>query len=459
MSDIRESLSESLLEKMQELLCDLLGASASSEGDLAMVESALNVALDKARHLMVASALRVAEDALDHAWSCRACGRALTGWSSAQRTVVTAFGEGSVRVRRYRCRTCGTDARPFLILNGLEKTIYTVGARQVIAEEASQTSFGGSSARLQRLGICISAAEVERVADEVSEWRTQEEEAVRSFALLDGRDLPLALHDPRPWQRCPADAAMIVSVDGAMVRSNKPDASGALQWFEARAGVISLNTPDAPKACVAGVMEPDRLFETLWSQSRQLQQERHKRKIVFVSDGANWIWDRVRQWFSGAVEVLDIYHAAEHVAGAAKAIWGEGHPNSKLWAQTALGRLQEKRGLRTLLAIFLEALRQGSLLDEAALKTELRYLVKNRHRMRYALLRAQGLPIGSGMMESVIKQTATRRLRQSGMMWTKPGAANMLRLRAAVVSGSLELTMQRQHQICRNRCNEYKKAV
>jgi len=102
-----------------------------------------------------------------------------------------------------------------------------------------------------------------------------------------------------------------------------------------------------------------------------------------------------------------------------------------------------------------EAMR-SEVLDIEELHKEFRYLWRNRHRMNYSKLRDQKLPIGSGIMESTIKQLSTQRLRMPGMMWTRAGADNILRLKAAVLSKSLGLTIERHRTICANRMDRFR---
>jgi hypothetical protein len=459
MSYFIDSNVKSLLESIRPVLTLLLSSSASSGGDIVTVESFLGTALSSIRSLSVQAAIDAADSSLPSDYFCPGCSGRMGGWGRHKRSIMTLHGECLASVRRYRCRACSKNVFPILTLNGLDDTCFTIGARHAIAEEAAEGSFARTAHRMAKLGISISASEVERISDSVGTWREEEEEAIRAFAVLKGQDLGLPIHDIGVWERFPSDAAMVVSVDGAKIRSNVAagDATG-MQWFEVRAASISLNGEHAPKICIAGDMSPDKLFETTWSQVRQLKCGT-SRKIVFVADGANWIWDRVQQWFPSAIQVLDIYHAGEHVASAAKAAWGEDHPEAKLWATQARNRLLQADGVKTIMRELANILQSGSATDEKLLRTELNYLWKNRHRMKYAEAHAQGLPIGSGVMESTIKQTSTHRLRQSGMKWTRDGANVMLRLRAAIVSDSLKFTTNRQQAICKSRLAVYQKAI
>jgi hypothetical protein len=229
-----------------------------------------------------------------------------------------------------------------------------------------------------------------------------------------------------------------------------------LEWFEVRAGVISLDGHEDHKVCVGGFMEPDKLFETLRSQWRQ--SPHRNRRLVFVADGANWIWDRVRYYFPFAIEVLDVYHAAGHVGSAARACWGEQNETTAAWVKDAKGMLLKEHGVQRVITELIAAMR-SDVVNIEALRTELRYLWRNRHRMNYFWLRSQQLPVGSGIMESTIKQLATQRLRMPGMMWTRAGADQILRLRAAVLSKSLHLTIERQRMICTNRMDKFRTKI
>jgi hypothetical protein len=449
--------SNALVDSFVRIASEMQDKCRRCDGDLAVAEAALGRALDDLRGILPFEALESASQSCGRDYRCLECKRALTPWGKRKRQVVTAHGEGVLRAERLRCRRCGTDVYPLLIRNAMVDTRFTLGARRVIAEEAANMPYASSSRHLKRIGIAVSASQADQIAQQVATWRKEEEEAVRAVAILKGQDLNLPLHDKRKWDRHPADTALVVSVDGAMVRSTTPGEHGlGLEWFETRVGVLTLNCDYAPKAIVAGFQDADKLFETLWSQSRQIG---GKRKAVFIADGAAWIWDRAAQFFPKAVQVLDIYHAAEHVAAAARACWGAESAEALQWARTARNLLMQPSGVRTVLRQLCRRLRSGGCADTHELQTQIRYLWKNRRRMHYDRLLDQRLPIGSGVMESAIKQTTTQRLRQPGMKWTRDTAALIMRLRASFLSGSLELTVHRQSAIAFNTLKAYAIAV
>jgi hypothetical protein len=116
-------------------------------------------------------------------------------------------------------------------------------------------------------------------------------------------------------------------------------------------------------------------------------------------------------------------------------------------------------GVSGVLRVLCRRLKDNICLDAEQVKVEMRYLWTHRRRMRYAELMVRGLPIGSGIMESAIKQTSTQRLRQPGMMWTRERANHMLRLRAAHLSGSIHFTTQRREELAAKQFRTYAKAV
>jgi len=116
----------------------------------------------------------------------------------------------------------------------------------------------------------------------------------------------------------------------------------------------------------------------------------------------------------------------------------------------------QKGGPRTLLHTLMRMLRAGNAADPEELRKEFRYLYQNRHRMPYFEHHKKGLPVGSGAMESTIKQACISRVRQAGMKWTRNGAHAVLGLRCAKLSGTLEQTTDRKHQSLQDKLQAYR---
>jgi len=143
------------------------------------------------------------------------------------------------------------------------------------------------------------------------------------------------------------------------------------------------------------------------------------RRVLVLGDGARWIWRAAADQFGERIEIVDWFHAAEHIWTVARAVYGEGTTGASTWADASITVLYDE-GAEGLL----ERLRELQPSTAAARKvvaTERGYFRANRERMRYPELRAQGLPIGSGAVESSAKHVIQQRMKRSGCRWSDGG--------------------------------------
>lgn len=155
--------------------------------------------------------------------------------------------------------------------------------------------------------------------------------------------------------------------------------------------------------------------------------------VVFLGDGAVWIWKLARVNFPNAVCILDYYHALEHLTLLTNALYGEGSALAKKhfrqWRQALL-----KDKVQQVIAqarVDLPARRQPRTLA----KKQIGYLERNRSKMLYQTYRKAGYFIGSGVVEAACKSVVGQRLKQSGMLWSLKGAEHILTVRCAILSG------------------------
>jgi hypothetical protein len=156
------------------------------------------------------------------------------------------------------------------------------------------------------------------------------------------------------------------------------------------------------------------------------------REVAVLGDGARWIWEQAAEQFGTRVEIVDSYHAAEHLHELGRALYGEGTAATQ-WAEARHQQL-----LACGVAPVLAALRPSQAPSPAAqalLRTERGYFQTNAERMAYPEFRLDGLPIGSGAIESAADHLVQRRLKRAGMRWSEAGAAAVLALRARLRSG------------------------
>jgi hypothetical protein len=151
-------------------------------------------------------------------------------------------------------------------------------------------------------------------------------------------------------------------------------------------------------------------------------------QVIYLGDGAAWVWEIARTCFPQAVQILDYYHASEHIVTLAKALYAD--PGT---AQNWVIRWQSLLYDSQLDDIFTDV-RTVTTTPPEEVQRELDYLERNRTRMDYRHYRKQGWFIGSGVVEAGCKRVIGQRLKQSGMFWTEAGATAVLSLRCALLS-------------------------
>jgi hypothetical protein len=165
-------------------------------------------------------------------------------------------------------------------------------------------------------------------------------------------------------------------------------------------------------------------------------------KISTPNDGADWIWDLTEKYLpSRRVEILDWPHAVENLAKASKAGWGEGTPEAQAWLEQRKTELWN--GHLVQVKIGLEKLPQRYKERGKAIRQVKNYLDQHRKRLAYDRFRAEGLPIGSGTVESAARNLVTWRMKRGGQRWSEAGATRMLVAVGEVNSNRWDTQMQR----------------
>jgi len=259
-----------------------------------------------------------------------------------------------------------------------------------------------------------------------------------------------------PWLRTVQDqgesALMYVSGDGTGVPMRKEElvgrkgkqADGSAKTREAKLGCVFLQTQvDAEghpvrkenSTSYIGSLEGALEFGLLLRQEAQRRGLAKATQIIFLGDGAAWVWELARVNFPGAILILDFYHALQHVHGLVEALWGkeslEGKKRIKRWKgwllkNKAAGIIEQAR------AEF------PSALDTDKAQKEIGYLENNLERMTYGTFRKAGYFIGSGVVEAGCKTVIGKRMKCSGMFWSEEGGQGMLDLRCAFLSNRLD---------------------
>jgi hypothetical protein len=152
-------------------------------------------------------------------------------------------------------------------------------------------------------------------------------------------------------------------------------------------------------------------------------------ELVFIADGAEWIWRIVSRLYPHAIQIVDWYHACTYLTTVAADAFSD-----QTLAQAWLAQQQTALWEGHLATVF-RACRAVSSQAPQTVRDALSYFAHNRTRLRYAKFRARGLQIGSGSMESGCKQIGLERLKIAGARWSEEGARKVAKARAAYLSG------------------------
>jgi hypothetical protein len=156
-------------------------------------------------------------------------------------------------------------------------------------------------------------------------------------------------------------------------------------------------------------------------------------ELIFVADGADWIWRIVEQHYPQAVQIVDWYHACQYIAPVAQAAFQD-QSEHEAWVERVTDHLWNGE-LDAVIGACAHHIRPHLKPEDDPAQKAVTYYSNNRQRMNYPAYRAQGYMIGSGSMESGCKQIGSERLKIAGARWSPDGARILAKARAAYLSG------------------------
>jgi hypothetical protein len=348
---------------------------------------------------------------------CRCeCGGAARYVRDYEKRVITLHGERKIARSYYHCGSCGKGFCPIDEVLELDGGCTTIAVRARIARLAALVPFGRCSVELGHLcGIRVSAKTVERVAELVGSQIGKEADKAEAHVLSGLAQEP----DLAPER-------LYITVDGAMA----PMREG---WRECKVGAVYEASVDAKGEVVARDIEhvgtfgdAEAIGDKVYALAFRRGVERCEDTVV-LGDGGRWIWKQAKNNFPKATQILDFYHAAEHLSEVAKARYGAQTPKATRWLEARCQDFLEGRHEKVMRSI-----KAWKPVEEPDIKTKhdnLGYFASNRERMHYDRYRAKQMHIGSGIAESACKCLVQARLKQSGMRWNQTGAESILQLR------------------------------
>jgi hypothetical protein len=314
----------------------------------------------------------------------------------------------------------------------------------MIAVVGSETSFEHGRQQLELLaGVEVTAKAVERHAEALGAdiARREQVEIQRAKQL----ELPEVCSPSAPvfYIEMDGTAVPVVAAETAG-RQGKTEGQPA-RTREVKLGCIFTQTTtdkkgrplrDEASTTYTGAIETAEEFGLrLYTEAWRRGWSRAKKKVV-LGDGAIWIWNLADQHFPGALQIVDLYHAHQHLWVLSAKLFPHDERARKRWVARLLDKLD-----RGQIEALVKLLRQFPPPDEdlaRLLSNEADYFERNAERMRYPSFRQQSLFVGSGVVEAGCKTVLGARLKGSGMFWTVRGANAIIALRCCRISGTFE---------------------
>jgi hypothetical protein len=412
--------------------------------DLEAIEMAVRSALHQAGAAALSELLRFAVPTADQRTLPCHCGRQAHYRELRTKTVLTAVGKVAVSRPYYLCPDCHTGQFPADVELDIVHTEFSPGVRRMQALVGQQAPFDHGRQQLKLLAnLDVTTKAVERTAEAIGEdiAALQQVEIQRAMQL----DLPIVIGKPIP--------ILYVQMDGTGVPVVKKETLGRVGKTEGQPA----HTREVKLGCVFTqcswdeegypIRDPDSTtytgaIETAEAFGKRIYREaldrgwtRAEKKVV-IGDGAEWIWNLAEPYFPGAIQIVDLYHARQHLWELARKL----HPNDQV-KQKAWMKFHQKlldKGKIEKLVAALRSIDTANPEVAEKLRTEADYFERNAERMRYPKFRRQHLFVGSGVIEAGCKTVIASRLKQSGMFWTVRGANAVIALRCCHLNGQFE---------------------
>ena len=371
------------------------------------------------------------------------CGLHMESRGLKEKLLMTILGMVPYRRSMYQCPGCGKTCFPGDEELDVVGTTRSPGLRRMMARAGSQSTFkeGREDLRVYA-GIEVSAKDVERVAENIGQgmetWSNEEQREV------------LAQEPPSGAKTIPI---MYVCYDGTGVpmtrtelagrKGKQPDGSALTR--EVKLGCVFTQTTtdedgfavrDPESTSFVGAIESsDKFGWRIYAEAVRRGLYSAKQTVI-LGDAAEWIHSIKEEHFHDAIQIVDLYHAREHVAALCKHLF-TGDERTVVRHRMRWWTLLDEGKVEKILQQASQKLPPNSEAREKA-ETEIAFLDKHKEMMRYADFRKRGLFVGSGVMEAGCKTVIGLRMKQSGMEWSLRGANAIITLRCMMKSNRLE---------------------
>ena len=413
--------------------------------DLEATEMAVRSALHRAGAAALSQLLQFPAPSDEPRTVACPCGQPAHYHQLRTKPMLTVVGPVEVSRPYYWCPDCHTGQCPADVELDVENTEFSPGVRRMQALVGQQAPFDHGRQQMRVLaGLEVTAKSVERTAEALGADIAQREEREIQKALT--LDFPVVAGKPVPILYVQMDGTGIPAVKKETLGRQGKTPGQPAHTREVKLGCVftqarwdkqgyPIRDPDS--TTYTGAVETAEAFgQRLYREAGQRGWRRALKRVV-MGDGAEWIWNLAAEHFPGAIEIVDLYHARQHLWELARRLHPNDEGKQKAWMKVHQKRLLDRGKIEKLVGA-LRTIPSPNPEVAEKLRTEADYFARNAERMRYPKFRRQHLFVGSGVIEAGCKTVIASRLKRSGMFWTVRGANAILALRCAYLNGRFE---------------------
>ena len=380
----------------------------------------------------------------DHLTVPCSCGHTARFKELRTKTVLSVVGSVQIRRPYYRCSHCCQGQHPVDCQLGVAGLESSPGVRRMEAIVGSNAPFGRGCEPLKVLGgLEVTAKAIERTAESIGADIAKHEQQ----EIARAKQLVLPTVSPRNIPK------LYVLMDGTGVpvvlaetqgRAGKIEGQRA-HTRECKLGCVFTQTTvddegrpirDPDSTTYTGAIETAeefglRIYTEAWRRGWEWATLR-----IVIADGAIWIWNLADRHFPGAIQIVDLYHARQHLWAVAALLFPNDSPRQKRWMITSQHLLDNGHIERLVKRLRKIESDNPEVVQKLTLEAE--YFDRNAPRMHYPEFRKLGLFVGSGVVEAGCKTVIASRLKCSGMFWTVAGANAIIALRCCLLNGRFE---------------------
>lgn len=365
-----------------------------------------------------------------------ACGSQARYKDLRRKPILTVLGPAHMLRAYYWCSRCRQGQFPADLAHDIEDTEFSPGVRRMLALVGSEcSSFDHGRQQMDLLAdLAVTAKAVERVTEAIgADIARRQQRTIQQTMQL---ELPVAVGQPIRKIYVQMDGTGLPMVAKETEGRSGKGADGRAHTREAKLGCVFTQTTtddqgrpvrDEESTTYTGAIETAAEFSRrIYTEAHQRGWSRAQVKVV-MGDGAEWIWNICQEQFPGAIQIVDLYHARQHLWDLGGQLHPSDEKSKRRWVM-AHQRLLDNGKMEKLVAK-LRSLSPENPELAVAVRTEANYFQRNAERMRYPKFRKQNLFVGSGVIEAGCKTVMGSRLKRSGMFWTVRGANAVIALR------------------------------